>query len=136
MSDADFSGVKARNCKFRGTMMPAKMIDADLEESDLTEATFPNTDLTGAQLGGANLTGANLRGQSYWIDRAGRHEAEDHSVRITQEQLDEAVADPRAAPNVKYSPGRRCRNRERGWFGEERLLHPTRLRANRVALIK
>ena len=106
MSDADFSGVKARQCKFRGAMMPAKMVDADLAKSDLTEATFPNTDLTGAELHGANLTGANLRGQFYWIDQAGKHEAEDNAVRIAQEQLDEAVADPDRPPTLSVLPVR------------------------------
>ena len=100
MSDADFSGVRARGCKFRGATMPAKMIDADLEAADLTEATFPNTDLTGAELRAANLTGADLRGRFYWIDRAGRHEAEDNAVQISQEQLDEAVADPERPPKL------------------------------------
>ena len=80
--------------------MPAKMIDADLDEADLTEAVFPNTDLTGAELGAANLTGANLHGQIYWIDRAGKHEAEDYSVRISQEQLDESVADADRPPTL------------------------------------
>ena len=100
MSDADFSGVRARGCKFRGATMPAKMIDAVLEEADLTEAIFPNTDLTGAKLRAANLTGANLRGQIYWIDRAGKHEAEDDSVRISQAQLDEIVADEDRPPTL------------------------------------
>ena len=100
MSDADFSGVRARRCKFRGATMPAKMVDADLEEADLTEATFPNTDLTGAKFREANLTGASLRGWIYWIDRAGKHEAEDNAVRITQEQLDEAVADADRPPTL------------------------------------
>ena len=104
MSDADLSGVKARKCKFQGATMPAKMIDACLEEADLTEAEFPNTDLTGAELCGANLTGADLRGQIYWIDWAGKHEAEDNAVRITQEQLDEAVADPERPPALSVRP--------------------------------
>ena len=107
MSDADFSGAKARKCKFRDAVMPAKMVDADLEESDLTGATFPNTDLTGAVLRGANLTGANLRGWFYWIDRSGRHDAEDNAVRIAQEQLDEAVADSGSPPHPQRSPYRR-----------------------------
>ena len=100
MGDADFSGVRARGCKFRGATMPAKMIEADLQEADLTEAIFPNTDLTGAELRSANLTGANLRGQIYWIDHAGKHEAEDNSVRISQEQLDESVADADRPPTL------------------------------------
>ena len=100
MSDADFSKVRARKCKFRGATMPAKMIEADLQEADLTEAIFPNTDLTGAELRSANLTGANLRGWFYWIDRAGKHEAEDNSVRISQEQLDESVADADRPPTL------------------------------------
>ena len=104
MSDADFSGVRARKCKFRGATMPAKMIDADLEEADLAEAIFPNTDLTGATLRGANLTGAELRGRVYWIDRAGRHEAEENAVRITQGQLDEAVADLGRPPKLSVHP--------------------------------
>ena len=104
MSDADFSGVKARNSQFRGAMMPAKMIDADLEQADLTEAKFPNTDLTGAELRGANMSGENLRGRVYWIDRAGLHEAEENAVRITQEQLDEAVADPERPPTLSVRP--------------------------------
>ncbi len=104
MSDADFSGVQARKCKFRGATMPAKMVDADLEEADMTEAVFPNTDLTGADLGAANLTGAELHGRVYWIDRAGKHEAEDNAVRITQEQLDEAVADPDRPPKLSIRP--------------------------------
>ena len=104
MSDADFSGVRARSCKFRGATMPRRMIDAVLEEADLTEAVFPNTDLTGAEFRAGNLTGANLRGQIYWIDRAGTHEAEDNAVRITQEQLDEAVADPDRPPKLSVCP--------------------------------
>ena len=100
MSDADFSGVQARGCKFRSAVMPAKMLDADLEAADLTEATFPNTDLTGAKLRAANLTGANLRGWFFWIDLGGKHEAEDNVVRITQKQLDEAVADPDRPPKL------------------------------------
>ena len=113
MSDADFSGVRARGCKFRGAMMPATMVDADLEKADLTEATFPNTDLTGAKFRAANLTGADLRGWIYWIDWGGRHEAEHNAVRITQEQLDEAVADPDRPPNLSVhaagdtKPGKR-----------------------------
>ena len=104
ISDADFSGARARKCKFRGATMPAKMVDADLEEADLSETEFPNTDLTGAKLRGANLTGAKLRGYIYWIDRAGKHEAEENAVRITQEQLDEAVADPDRPPKVSVRP--------------------------------
>ena len=100
MSDADFSGVKARQCKFIGAIMPAKMVDADLQEADFTEAEFPNTDLTGAEFREANLTGANLRGRIYWIDWGGFHEAEYDSVRITQEQLDDAVTDPDRLPNL------------------------------------
>ena len=100
LSDADFSGVQARQCKFRGAMMPAKMVDADLAEADLTEARFPNTDLTGADLCDANLTGADLHGWIYWIDWSGRHEAEDDAVQITQKQLDAAVADPDRPPNL------------------------------------
>ena len=56
--------------------------------------------MTGAELLGANLTGTNLRGRIYWIDWGGKHEAEDNSVRITQEQLDDAVADPDRPPNL------------------------------------
>ena len=104
MSDADFSGVRARKCKFRGATMPAILIEADLEEADLTEAIFPNTNLTGAKLRGANLTGAELRGRIYWIDRAGKHAAEEHAVRITQGQLDEAVADPERPPTLSVRP--------------------------------
>ena len=104
MSDADFSGVRARKCKFRGATMPAILIEADLEEADLTEAIFPNTNLTGAKLRGANLTGAELRGRIYWIDRAGKHEAEENAVRITQGQLDEAVADPERPPTLSVRP--------------------------------
>ena len=104
LSDADFSGVRARRCKFRGATMPAKMIDANLEEADLTEAVFPNTDLTDANLSGANLTGVELRGRVYWIDRAGQHEAEENSVRITQEQLDKAVADTDRPPMLSVRP--------------------------------
>ena len=84
--------------------MPAKMVDTDLEEADLTGATFPNTDLTGAALFSANLTGADLRGNIYWIDRAGEYEAEDNSVRIAQEQLDEAVADLDRPPTLSVLP--------------------------------
>ena len=104
MSDADFSGVRARKCKFRGATMPAILIEADLEEADLTEAIFPNTNLTGAKLRGANLTGAELRGRIYWIDRAGKHEAEENAVRITQGQLNEAVADPERPPTLSVRP--------------------------------
>ena len=100
MSDADCSGVQARKCKFRGAMMPAKMVDANLKEADFTEAIFPNTDLTGAELREANLTGANLHGWVYWIDWGGKHETEDNSVRITQKQLDDAVADADRPPNL------------------------------------
>ena len=84
--------------------MPAKMVDADLKEADLSEAKFPNTDLTGAKLRDANLTGATLRGYVYWIDHAGKHEAEENPVRITQEQLDEAVADPDQPPVLSVHP--------------------------------
>ena len=104
MSDADFSGVRARKCKFRGATMPAKMVDADLKGADFTDAQFRNTDLTGADLRAANLTGAELRGRVYWIDRAGRHEADDNAVRITQQQLDEAVADPDRPPTLSVHP--------------------------------
>ena len=100
LSDADFSEVKARRCKFQGAIMPAKMLEADLEEADFTDAKFPNTDMTDAEFRGANLTGADLRGMFYWIDWGGKHEAEDDSVRITQEQLDNAVADPDRPPNL------------------------------------
>ena len=105
LSDADFSGVQAQQCKFRGAMMPAKMVDADLAEADLTEAIFPNTDLTGADLRDANLTGADLHGWIYWIDWGGRHESEDDAVQITQEQLDDAVADPDHPPNLSVRKG-------------------------------
>ena len=105
LSDADFSGVQARQCKFRRTMMPAKMVGADLAEADLTEAIFPNTDLTGAELREANLTGANLHGWVYWIDWGGMHEAEDDAVQITQEQLDAAVADPERPPTLSVRKG-------------------------------
>ena len=98
MSGADFSGVLASGCKFRGARMPAKMIGAFLDEADLTEAVFPDTDLTGATLRAANLTGADFRGQSYQIDHAGPHEADDDSIRISQEQLDESVADADRPP--------------------------------------
>ena len=104
MSDADFSGVRARNCTFRGATMPAKMVDAVLEKADLTDSIFPNTDLTGADLSDANLTGADLRGRFYWIDRAGKHGTEHRDVRITQAQLDEAVADPDRPPNLSLHP--------------------------------
>ena len=102
MSDADFSGVRAGQCKFRGAKMPAKMVDADLHEADLTEAIFPNTDLTGAELRAANLTGADLHGHVYWIDRAGLHEGD--TVQVTQEQLDEAVADAERPPKLGVGP--------------------------------
>ena len=78
--------------------MPAKMIGAFLDEADLTEAVFPDTDLTGATLRAANLTGADFRGQSYQIDHAGLHAADDDSIRISQEQLDESVADADRPP--------------------------------------
>lgn len=100
MSDADFTEVEARGCNFRGATMPATMSDAELEEADLTDAVFPNTNLTGAELRAANLTGANMRGLVQWIDRAGLHNAEAYSVSITQEQLDEAVADPERPPTL------------------------------------
>ena len=105
MSDADFSGVQARRCRFRGATMPAQMVDAELEEADFTEATFPNTDLTGAKLRAAILTGANLRGWIYRIDWGGRHEAADGAVRVTQEQLDDAVADPGHPPTLNVQQG-------------------------------
>ena len=117
MSDADFSGVRARHCKFRGATMPAQMVDADLHEADLTEVMCPNTDLTGAMLHGANVTGANLRGQVYWIDRAGQHEG--NGVKVTQEQLDEAVADAERPPTLSVEPAGDTEPRKRlVWRGK------------------
>ena len=98
MTNADFSNVQALETCFVGATMPAKMVDASLEEADMTWAKFPNTDLTGAELRDANLTGARLSGGFYWIDQSGVHGAEDGGVRITQDQLDAAVADPKHPP--------------------------------------
>ena len=99
--------------------MPAGMSDADLEEADLTDAVFPNTNLTGAELRAANLTGANMRGQVYWIDRAGQRNAEEDNVSITQEQLDEAVADPDRPPILSVRPVRGAESLERlVWRGK------------------
>lgn len=119
LSDADFSGAQAHKCKFRGATMPAKMLDTILEEADMTNARFPNTDLTGAKLRDSNLTGAMLRGMVYWIDLGGRHEADHNAVRITQPQLDEAVADPKQPPELSIHPVGDTEPRERlVWRGK------------------
>ena len=104
MNDADFSEVRACGTKFVGAEMPKSMVNADLEEADLTDAVFPNTDLTGAKLRDAIVTGAKFRGWGYSITHAGVHEAEDGELRITQEQLDEAAADPDRPPTLSPHP--------------------------------
>ena len=103
--------------------MPAIMSDAELDEADLTEAIFPNTNLTGASLSGANLTGADLRGRMFWINHnSGIHEAEENAVQITQEQLDEAVADPGRPPTLSLHPVEAAEPRMRlVWRGKASL---------------
>ena len=44
----------------------------------------------------------HLHGHVYWIDRAGLHEGD--TVQVTQEQLDEAVADAERPPKLGVGP--------------------------------
>lgn len=100
MSDADFSDAHAFDATFCTAVMPARMVNARLCEADFTGAKFRNTDLSGADLHRANLSAAQFAGTRYWISHAGPHEGKPEDVRISQEQLDEAVADPEQPPNL------------------------------------
>ena len=118
MSDADFSGVSAMRTKFKGATMPATMVDALLSEADCTEAQFINTDLSEAQLDSANLTGARFASMEVWMSAYGQHVAEPGALRITQIQLDAAVADPERPPDLRNLPLMdECTGRQLVWRG-------------------
>ena len=104
MSGADFSGVEALRTKFKRATMPATMVGASLFEADCTEAIFPNTDLTDARLDSTNLTAADLRSRDCWFSTLGMYETEHGGVRVTQDQLDDAVADPKQPPILPEFP--------------------------------
>ena len=104
MSGADFSGVEATRTTFKRATMPATMVGASLFKADCTEAVFPNTDLNDAQLDSTNLTAADLSSRDYWFSRVGVYETEHGGVRVTQGQLDDAVADPKQPPILPEFP--------------------------------
>lgn len=69
---------------WKGTIFPTKLVGARLQGADLREADLGNADMRGASLAGAKLDGTNMRGVKG----------------LTQEQLDQAYADPDNPPNL------------------------------------
>ena len=96
--------MEALRTKFKRATMPATMVGASLFEADCTEAIFPNTDLTDARLDSTNLTAADLRSRDCWFSTLGMYETEHGGVRVTQDQLDDAVADPKQPPILPEFP--------------------------------
>ena len=109
LSHADLSGAKLMDatmphCLCDGT----KFADADLGGAKLREATFLRTDLRNASLAAADLAGAkfirsNLR--NVWLKGTNLSgvefsETSPGATGLTQEQLDEACADPDVPPQM------------------------------------
>lgn len=92
---ADMTEVVAARANLAGSRLAEKMAGARLGFADLYEARFGACDLTDANLAGANLSGATFEPDA---GVASLESEATKRARLTQRQLDEAVADPSRPP--------------------------------------
>ena len=100
MVGADFSGSVLQGSSFSQTRMPNKLVGAHLQRADMTDAFFGAIDLTGVKLAHADISGVKFTTglRSSADPRTGRRTSTTLYPRITQEQLDSAIADPANPP--------------------------------------
>ena len=107
---ADTSFSRLCNARFSGSRLVgaklkfASLSGADLRDTELSHAELEGADLVNAKLGGANLRNANLNGavlsgadftNKRIFCRSGA------ATGLTQQQLDQATADPDDPPNLE-----------------------------------
>lgn len=104
LRSANLSGAQLRAASFRQARLGgANMSDADFggAGADLSGANLADANLTGARLGNANLTGANLDGTNLTgadFTKQGLDAAAPPARGLTQQQIDQAKADPNNPP--------------------------------------
>lgn len=89
LKDADLSGVDLTNANLGGA-------GADLSDAHLVGASLKDTNLGSANLSGANLAEAEVSGADFSRDWMYKYESP--ASGLTQEQLDQAKADPSHPP--------------------------------------
>ena len=94
---ADMTEVVASRANLSGSRLTHRMASARLGYADLYEAEFGACDLTDANLVGANLSGATFEPDG---PVASLESDATRRARLTQRQLDEAVADPLHPPRI------------------------------------
>lgn len=97
LQGADLRGADLSRADMRGASLGA----AKLDDTNLAGANLSGSDLRAASLKGANLTGANLgdatvNGANFSEDWLTQHQSA--ASGLTQEQLDQAIADPNHPP--------------------------------------
>ena len=98
---AKFSSARARSANFsRACLEGAVMTGARLQSATLTHAKLIGSDLRGAKLTGTNVSGAVLGQGKILVDDPPYELISDGYTRITQEQLDAAVAEAADPPKI------------------------------------
>ena len=101
-SDSDLSVSFFQDAKFyRCQLSECKLVDAHLNCAIMTKATFDAVDFSGAKLVNTDLTGCQFRPtQHVKYEQDGTMSELFNYCRITQKQLDEAVAHPNGIPMI------------------------------------
>ena len=93
LNQADFTRARLHSAYMPfAKLMKANFTSADLPKANLAESNLSSANLTDANLSGASLRDANLSGASLYGVRG-----------LTQDQLDEARADPNNPPRLSMS---------------------------------
>ena len=97
---ADFSGSTLQTASFNGTIMPRRLVGTSLFGADMTGASFGPVDLTGVELTQTDMSKVKFTTgtRSTWNPESGHRSSTTLYPRITQEQLDAAIADPANPP--------------------------------------
>ena len=123
--EANFSGATLH----RANLTRATLTTVDLSRANLTESTFVSTnlryaDFSGADLSRSSLQEADLSGASIEkaarLDRRVPRTRQDGFVRLTQAQLDEAVADADEPPSIAHGNVDIETGKSLVWHGQER----------------
>ncbi len=104
-TDAELNGARLTEAKiFKGNFTKADLSGSDLSGAQLPEANLTNAEFTEAKLANANLIETNLSGAVLQAaDISGvqfSRDGERCATGLTQQQLDEAIADPDNPPVI------------------------------------
>ena len=88
---------EATRADLSNARLSSQLTGAKLDEADLFKAVFGACDLTGTSLRWANLSDANFAPDSPSTPSI---QGEPDRARLTQQQLDQAVADPLQPPTI------------------------------------